>query len=209
MHDKDKVERIEEVMGAAHVFCSAVDELLDFSLRKIGASHIAMSQVKLLLLIARPGQRVKLSGIAGFLGVTNAAVSRAVDRLVNRGLVARNVSREDRRAVDLALTPQGRDLLDRFSEARNARLLELLADVPDEKLRRISAVLDDLSVLLLDPDAVGQERCLRCNTHFRSGCVVQDVRGRACATASQVFNVVAPTDGVAQRRVATEAARPG
>jgi len=149
-----------------------------------------------------------MSGIAGFLGVTNAAISRAVDRLVNRGLLARNVSREDRRAVDLALTPKGSDLLDRFNQSRNARLLELLVDVPDDRLRQISAVLDELSVLLLDPDAVGQERCLRCNTHFRSGCVVQDVRGRACTTASQVFTAAAPADGMAQRSLATEAARP-
>jgi hypothetical protein len=59
-----KVEVIRQLMGAAHVFSSAVDELLERTLAEASGATLAMSQVKLLLLIARPGQRYKVTDIA-------------------------------------------------------------------------------------------------------------------------------------------------
>jgi DNA-binding MarR family transcriptional regulator len=187
MDTERKIELIRQVMGASHVFCSSVNELLDRTLEEASDEQLAMSQVKLLLLISRPGQRFKVTDVAAFLGVTNAAASRAIDRLVQRGLVDRTVSRDDRRAVDLALTPLAEELLARFTEVRNRELLRLLGDHPDEKLERAAQLLDELSVLLLDPEAEVDERCLRCGVHFRSGCVLRDVLGRECVVASGLY----------------------
>lgn len=187
MDAEQKIELIRQVMGASHIFCSAVGELLDRTLAQATDELLAMSQVKLLLLIARPGQRFKVTDVAEFLGVTNAAASRSIERLVQRGLVERTISREDRRAVDLSLTPRSRDLLDRFTEVRNAELMQLLGDYPEEKLLRTVSLLDELSVLLLDVDADADTRCLRCGIHFRSGCVLRDVLGRECAVSSGLY----------------------
>lgn len=194
MDADDKVALIRQVMGASHVFCSAVNEMLERTLAVATNEQLALSQVKLLLLIARPDQRFKVSDVAEFLGVTNAAASRAIERLVQRGLVDRTISRDDRRAVDLSLTPRSRELLDRFTDARNRELLALLSDYPDEKLRDIAALLDDLSVRLLDLRDGGKERCLRCGIHFRSSCVLRDVLGRECAVASGMYGLPADDD---------------
>ena len=195
MDSTDKIELIRQVMGASHVFCSAVNELLERTLAEASDEQLAMSQVKLLLLIARPEQRFKVGDVADFLGVTHAAASRSIDRLVQRGLVDRRVSQADRRAVDLSLTDESRALLERFTEVRNAELLELLGEVADEKLKRVVGLLDELSVLLLDLEGAGEERCLRCGIHFRSGCVVHDVLGRECAVSSQLYGT---PDGAAE-----------
>jgi DNA-binding MarR family transcriptional regulator len=182
-----KLEVIREVMGASHVFCSTMNELLERTLSEATDEPLAMSQVKLLLLIARPEQRFKVTDVAEFLGVTNAAASRAIDRLVQRGLVDRTISLEDRRAVDLSLTEESRALLDRFTEARNAELLRLIGDYPEEKLLRVASLLDELSVLLLDVDSAREGRCLRCGIHFRTNCVIRDVLGRECSVASELY----------------------
>jgi len=187
MEAEQRIQLIQQVMGASHVFCSAVNELLERTLGEASDGQLAMSQVKLLLLIARPEHRFKVTDVADFLGVTNAAASRAIERLVQRGLVDRTISRDDRRAVDLALTDQSRELLARFTEARNEELLSLLGRVPEEKLARVSGLLDELSVLLLDLESEEKERCLRCGMHFRSGCVLRDVLGRECAVAGQLY----------------------
>jgi DNA-binding MarR family transcriptional regulator len=187
MDVEQRIELIRQVMGASHIFCSAVDELLDRTLAAATDEMLAMSQVKLLLLIARPEQRFKVTDVAEFLGVTNAAASRAIERLVQRGLVDRTISRSDRRAVDLSLTPQSRELLDRFTETRNAELLQVLEDYPEEKLRTLTTLLDELSVLLLGIDSGTDDRCLRCGIHFRSGCVLRDVLGRECAVAGGLY----------------------
>jgi DNA-binding MarR family transcriptional regulator len=146
-----------------------------------------MSQVKLLLLVARPGQQFKVTDVAEFLGVTNAAASRAIDRLVQRDLVDRSVSPRDRRAVTLSLTPDGEELLNRFQRVRNRELLELLGPVDTDRLRLAAEILDELSVKLLALDQGGEERCLRCGIHFRRGCVVRDVLGRECAVAGGLY----------------------
>jgi MarR family transcriptional regulator, organic hydroperoxide resistance regulator len=182
-----KLEVIREVMGASHVFCSTVNELLERTLSEATDEPLAMSQVKLLLLIARPEQRFKVTDVAEFLGVTNAAASRAIDRLVQRGLVDRTISLEDRRAVDLSLTEESRTLLDRFTESRNAELLRLVGNYPQEKLLRVASLLDELSVLLLDIDSAREGRCLRCGIHFRTNCVIRDVLGRECSVAGELY----------------------
>jgi DNA-binding MarR family transcriptional regulator len=174
-------------VGASHVFCLSVNEMLERTLQQASDDQLAMSQVKLLLLIARPGQRFKVTDVADFLGVTNAAASRAIDRLVQRGLVDRTISTDDRRAVDLALTPESEALLERFTDLRNAELLALLGNYPAEKLQRATELLDELTVLLLDLDAHGSERCLRCGLHFRENCVVRDVLGRECAVSRELY----------------------
>lgn len=191
MDSERKIALIRQVMGASHVYCSAVEEILERTLAEATDEQLAMSQVKLMLLVARPDQRFKVSDVADFMGVTNAAASRAIDRLVQRGLIDRTVSPEDRRAVDLALTPEGQEILDRFAETRNRELLRILGDHPDEKLRRVTELLDELSVLLLDVEGHGSERCLRCGIHFRSGCVVRDVLGRECAVSSGLYGAAA------------------
>jgi DNA-binding MarR family transcriptional regulator len=187
MDEERKIELIRQVMGASHIFCSSVNELLERTLADSTAQQLAMSQVKLMLLISRPGQRFKVTDVAEFLGVTNAAASRAIDRLVQRGLVDRQISRADRRAVDLSLTPVAEELLQRFTEVRNRELLRLLGDHPESKLQRAAELLDELSVLLLDPETHPDERCLRCGIHFRAGCVVRDVLGRECVVANSLY----------------------
>lgn len=183
----NQIERIQQVMGASHLFCTTVNELLERTLDEASDEQLVLSQVKLLLLIARPGQRFKVTDVADFLGVTNAAASRAIDRLVQRGLIDRSVSAEDRRAVDLSLTPASRELLDRFTEIRNRELLRVLGDFPAEKLDAAAQLLDELSVRLAGLETEGEDRCLRCGIHFRNGCVMRDVLDRECVVSEELY----------------------
>lgn len=192
MDDKEQIERIQQVMGASHIFCTTVNELLERTLEEASDEQLVLSQVKLLLLIARPGQRFKVTDVAEFLGVTNAAASRSIDRLVQRGLIDRSVSPEDRRAVDLTLTDASRELLDRFNEIRNRELLGVLGDFPEDKLEEAAELLDELSVRLAGLETEAEDRCLRCGIHFRKGCVMRDVLGRECVISRELYG---PQDG--------------
>ena len=64
-------------------------------------------------------------------------VSRAIGRLLERGLIQRKLSKEDRRRSELRLTADGRDIYARIvprARAREARLLEALSREEAEKL---------------------------------------------------------------------------
>jgi DNA-binding MarR family transcriptional regulator len=53
-----------------------------------------------------------VSELADARNISRPAVSQGVDALVNKGLVTRTQSKEDRRYVELELTPEGNALLD-------------------------------------------------------------------------------------------------
>lgn len=72
--------------------------------------------------------------------VTTGAMTKRVDRLVDAGLVTRRRSEADRRARVVALTPAGRDLIDRaFTEhmADERRLLEVLTPAEQDLLAEL------------------------------------------------------------------------
>lgn len=144
------VELMQQVMAASHAFCTTVNDMLERSLDEVSEERLMLSQVELLLLIARPGRRLNVTDVAEFLGVTRAAASRSVDRLVRRGLIDRTASQEDRRAVVLALTPESEGLLARFEEVRTRELLRVLGDFPPEKMRAVVSLLDELAARLGD-----------------------------------------------------------
>ncbi len=67
----------------------------------------------LALLLQRAGQDTRLNDIARDLAVTQATASVAIRVLVEKGLVTKERSTADGRAITLALTPAGRELATR------------------------------------------------------------------------------------------------
>ena len=192
----ERLELIHRAMGASNVFCAAVNELLEESLEEASDGALALSQLRLLLLIAQPEHRFKVQDVADFLGVSSAAASRSIDRLVQKGFIHRSLAPDNRRAVDLDLTAEGRDLITDFLEIRDRRIQRLIGSFQSEKLERLAGLLDELTILLLDLEDDSRERCLRCNLHFRRGCLLRDALGRECIlTREDVDALPEPVEG--------------
>jgi DNA-binding MarR family transcriptional regulator len=78
---------------------------------------ISVEQFHLLRFIRRG--RCSVSDLADARNISRPAISQGVDALVNKGLVTRRQSKEDRRYVKLELTPEGDALLDNvFQDTR-------------------------------------------------------------------------------------------
>ena len=65
------------------------------------------------------GGKSDISGIGEQLGITNAAASQSIDRLVNLGLIERTEDPDDRRAKQLVLTRKGQALIRKSVEVRS------------------------------------------------------------------------------------------
>lgn len=78
---------------------------------------LSFSQVNLLMRLYHV-DKSGVSKIGKRLGVTSAAASQAIDRLVILGLVERTEDPSDRRAKQLVLTPKGRELITHGIEMR-------------------------------------------------------------------------------------------
>jgi DNA-binding MarR family transcriptional regulator len=73
-----------------------------------------------------------------------SSVSTVVARLVDRGLVARHPSREDRRRVEIALTAKGRAVVDRAPELAQHRILDAIARMPAGRRRSLARLFEEL-----------------------------------------------------------------
>jgi DNA-binding MarR family transcriptional regulator len=101
---------------------------------------LSLSQMGALDYVRRNGE-CGMADIVEHLGISNAATSQLMDRLVRHGLVERTEDPEDRRAKRVALTREGERLL-RGSVAARERWFGPLADAlsEDERERSIAAL---------------------------------------------------------------------
>jgi DNA-binding MarR family transcriptional regulator len=90
--------------------------------------------------------------LAGLIAYDRATITGVVDRLVQKGLISREISATDRRARVLALSDQGRDVVDRAQPpVEQAQKTMLRGLDPDEAatfitlLRKATTELNDLS----------------------------------------------------------------
>ena len=86
--------------------------------RFMDETDLSFSQISVLMRL-KHGGKSGVSKIGNQLGVTNAAASQAVDRLVDMGLIQRSEDPDDRRARPLALTQAGQAVIEKGIEARS------------------------------------------------------------------------------------------
>src|SRR5690349_2361445 len=94
-------------------------------MRRRRPSDLSVPQFRALAFIRRhPG--TSLSEVAEHLGLTLPTMSTLVDNLVSRDLINRETNPENRRRVNLTLTPAGQAAFAAAQADTQARLVELL-----------------------------------------------------------------------------------
>jgi len=180
MPDTITPEMFRELLGSVHVFSSAMrDTLEEKLLRETARSRLTFSRLKLLKLVAFTDSHT-IGEVAEFLGVSNTAASKAVDKLVRRRLLRRTEAPTDRRASELSLTGEGRRLLSAYEAASSQKLREIFSACDPEQLRATVATLDRLSISIVDHTANPHEQCFRCGIYFREKCLLRELVPRTC-----------------------------
>src|SRR5512140_268815 len=119
--------------------------------------ELTMRQLKVLLSLGlRESGSATMSELATALGVSLPTVTGIIDRIVERGLVVRDVVPGDRRLVVARLSPGGRDLLRRLRSAGRTRMAQTLGRMSLADLRLVSRALEVILTASLDqPSAAG------------------------------------------------------
>ncbi|GES33408.1 MarR family transcriptional regulator [Streptomyces angustmyceticus] len=102
---------------------------------------------------ARPGRNLTSVAAAAGLGLPRA--SRVCAGLESAGLLLRRPTADDRRAIGLQLSPEGRAFLDRFRRRRVDRMAAVLRRMPADQRGALVAALGEL---VLAVAAMGTER---------------------------------------------------
>lgn len=121
---------------------------LDRARKEAFADHdLEPSEFDVLAALRRSGDPYQLSPgqLVQETFVTSGTMTNRVDRLVRKGLVERLPDPDDRRGVQVRLTPPGRSAVDGALDALLTREKELLAGLTDGEADGIAASLRKLS----------------------------------------------------------------
>jgi DNA-binding MarR family transcriptional regulator len=102
--------------------------------RALQEAGISFTQLKCLGLLVEAGGPMSLGGLAEDLALSPAAVSRAVEGLVQRGELTREEDPEDRRSKIVSLAQKGRATYDRIIAVRLAGVRSFVEELePSER----------------------------------------------------------------------------
>ncbi len=114
--------------------------------------HLSLPQLGALHFLRAEGTQ-SVSAIAHHVQLSLAATSHLIERLVQRGLLARTEDPSDRRQKRVDLTDEGRALVSGIQAEAMASLDALLATVPNDLRQRLDHDLRDVLDALEPPSA--------------------------------------------------------
>jgi DNA-binding MarR family transcriptional regulator len=110
--------------------------------RHLAPFDLTAQQAALLLFAAR--QRTSPSQLKERLGTDTAGMTRLLDRLEAKGLVTRRPHPDDRRAIILEPTEQGRALVPRLAAVFRRVNGQLLAGLDEERVTQLTTTLQHM-----------------------------------------------------------------
>lgn len=140
----DMSAKVAEIIDNIRRVFQAVNERSKLAEKETGITGPQLWAIKT---IAQCGS-VKGAELARRMYLHPTTVVGILDRLEARGLVTRTRSTVDRRIVEVALTEQGRELVDHSPDVAQGLLVKGLEALTPEKLLRISDSLDELVGIL-------------------------------------------------------------
>jgi DNA-binding MarR family transcriptional regulator len=114
-------------------------------LSQIAAEHdLSLTQLRVLAILR--DREPKMAELATHLGLERSSVSGLIDRAVRRGLVRRDPSSDDGRAVQVGLTPEGHRLAQQLTEEVFALITPMTRGLSAADQRRLGGLLSKLLV---------------------------------------------------------------
>ncbi|MEU9751071.1 MarR family winged helix-turn-helix transcriptional regulator [Streptomyces niveus] len=132
--------RPQGVIGRLHRLGVYLTEELCVVYRKYGLGEGDFDVLATLRRAGAPFERAP-GELAEHTMVTTGAMTKRVDRLERAGLVSRRASESDGRGRVVALTPQGRELIDRAFSEHMANERRLLAALTEEEVVHLESLL--------------------------------------------------------------------
>lgn len=132
--------RPQGVIGRLHRLGAYLTEELCVVYRKYGLGEGDFDVLAALRRAGAPFERAP-GELAEHTMVTTGAMTKRVDRLERAGLVSRRASESDGRGRVVALTPQGREVIDRAFSEHMANERRLLAALTEDEAAQLESLL--------------------------------------------------------------------
>lgn len=158
------------LLTVVQLFCAAIDAqvnepALDMlaQLDLTGAQYAALRYIRL-------HRDPNGGGLAGGLGISNAAATKTIDRLEAKGLVLRKPNPDDRRAMRIELSSRGAEVADMVASSEMKRFAGIIDRLQTGELANLRDGLESfLQAALQTPEDI-DAICLRCGTLHQEDC---------------------------------------
>jgi DNA-binding MarR family transcriptional regulator len=112
-------------------------------LSQAAAEHdLSLTQLRVLAILR--DREPKMAELATHLGLERSSVSGLIDRAVRRGLVRRDTSSDDGRAVRVSLTPDGQRLASLLTDEISGLITPMTRGLSPADQKRLSTLLNRL-----------------------------------------------------------------
>jgi MarR family transcriptional regulator, 2-MHQ and catechol-resistance regulon repressor len=122
------------------VMMKAMRALTRYAAAGIEDTGLGVSDFAVLEVLLHKGP-LPVNTIGPIVDLTTGSISVAVDRLVEKGLVSRVESAEDRRVRIVGLTPSGKDLIVPAFRKHAAQIKRVFSDLKPEELEKFKVAL--------------------------------------------------------------------
>jgi MarR family 2-MHQ and catechol resistance regulon transcriptional repressor len=122
------------------VMMKAMRALTRYAAAGIEKTGLGLSDFGVLEILLHKGP-LPVNTIGPIIDLTPGSISIAVDRLVEKGLVSRVESAEDRRVRIVALTPRGKDLIVPAFRRHSGQMRKVFSELNPEDLRGLEVAL--------------------------------------------------------------------
>ncbi|GAB3972582.1 hypothetical protein GCM10029978_050060 [Actinoallomurus acanthiterrae] len=116
---------------------------------------VSATQLRALAIIERNNE-MSISALAGELGTLLSSASRLCDRLEAAGLIARDTDLDDRRAVAVSLSRNGKAVFAQLRERRQAAFAHVLREMPPTARQALIEGLGGFQAVVDTPPADDQ-----------------------------------------------------
>lgn len=136
-----------------------INEITPLLLKQFSGKHlsglfkgkITMQQFMVLALLGNKGE-LKMSDIARYSAVTTAAMTGVVDKLVKAKYAVRVYDPDDRRVVNIKITPQGSLLVKRAQEERRNMIIRVFQKISEEDRENYLRIISKIRDILLEDE---------------------------------------------------------
>jgi len=125
--------------------------------RQFESTQVSFTQWTTLMTLCKSAQPISATQLSNYCGHDMGALTRVVDELERRGLVRRERSRRDRRAVEIVVTPAGRRQAESAKRVIVDLLNELVAPYSDAELATLIDLMQRMLVRLQDKAATSAD----------------------------------------------------
>jgi len=118
-----------------------------------------------------------LSDLAKILTVSNAAIGKNIDKLVQYKLVRRRFRKNDRRTAKVSITPEGREIVENYNNLKIQKQIEIFKQFTDAEKKQLTQHLKTFVRSTLHEDMDSDILCLQCNGSCGDNCIVEETKG--------------------------------